>query len=209
MGDDSPKQGHGPGPEGGLAVEPLAYEGAGGQAAPPPAGATRAERRPTGPDASLAAEVRGALADRRLQAAAAFSLYAGLSVVFFGLRLLPHPSRSYLGFGVDPTTFIWYLKWWPYAIGHGMNPLHTTLLWAPGGIGLAQGNAVPGLALPAAPLTLAFGPVVTYNLLVLAAPALCAWTMYLLARHVTRAFWPSLAAGYIFGFSTYELGRIL
>src|SRR5262249_18435695 len=61
--------------------------------------------------------------------------------------------------------------------------------------------SVPGLALVLAPLTLLFGPVLAYNVASILAPALAAWTAFLLARHLTRSAWPSLAAGWIFGFS--------
>jgi hypothetical protein len=38
-------------------------------------------------------------------------------------------------------------------------------------------------------------------------PALAAWTAFLLCRHLTRRLWPSLAGGYLFGFSSYMLGQ--
>src|SRR5262249_59403341 len=37
----------------------------------------------------------------------------------------------------------------------------------------------------------------------LAAPALAAWTAYLLCRHLVGAFLPALAGGFFFGFSPY------
>jgi hypothetical protein len=46
---------------------------------------------------------------------------------------------------------------------------------------------------------------VTYNVLALAAPAVGAWTAFLLCRHVSRATAPSLVAGYLYGFSPYML----
>jgi hypothetical protein len=61
-------------------------------------------------------------------------------------------------------------------------------------------------------VTAIFGPDVGYNLAAMLAPALSAFTAYLLCRHVTRSFWPSLAGGYLFGFSAYvvseELGHL-
>ena len=38
-------------------------------------------------------------------------------------------------------------------------------------------------------------------------PAVAAWTAFLLCRHLTGSFWPSLAGGYLFGFSSYMLGQ--
>lgn len=40
------------------------------------------------------------------------------------------------------------------------------------------------------------------------APTLSAWAAYMLCRRVTGGFWPSLAGGYVFGFSSYELGHL-
>ncbi|HET8894360.1 MAG TPA: hypothetical protein VFM96_09720, partial [Gaiellaceae bacterium] len=65
----------------------------------------------------------------------------------------------------------------------------------------------PGLAALFVPLTLAVGPVVAYNAASVLVTALTAWTAYLLCRYVTNATWPSLAGGYLFGFSSYELAQ--
>ena len=70
-------------------------------------------------------------------------------------------------------------------------------------------GSIPGLALPLLPLTLAAGPEIAYNVAALAMPVLAAWSAFLLCRHLTRAFWPSLAGGYLFGFSSYMLGQLL
>jgi hypothetical protein len=103
---------------------------------------------------------------------------------------------------------MWSFVWWPHAIGHGHDPLSANVVWAPHGIDLSWVTAVPAAGFVGAPLAAVAGPVVAYNVLVLAAPALSAWTAYLLARRLTRSFWPSLAAGWIFGFSAYEIGHM-
>ena len=79
----------------------------------------------------------------------------------------------------------------------------------PVGINLAWTQSAPGLAIALAPLTLAAGPIVAYNVAAILMPALAAWTAFLLCRHVTDAVWPSLVGGYLFGFSTYVLGGTL
>ncbi len=142
------------------------------------------------------------------QSVGALAIYLAASVVFFGLPILGRLSRAYLGHGADPTSFMWCLVWWPHAILRGLNPFHTDAIWAPVGFNLARGTCVPGASLLALPITLTLGPVIAYNVLSLFAPTLSAWTAYLLCRHVTKAFWPSLAGGYVFGFSTYELGHM-
>ncbi len=59
------------------------------------------------------------------------------------------------------------------------------------------------------PVTYGWGPVVSYNLLALLGPALSAWSAYCLCAHITRRFLPSLAGGYLYGFSSYEVGQVL
>ena len=139
----------------------------------------------------------------------AFAAYAAVSFAYFGIRLLPHPGRVVVGHGPDPGIFIWSFAWWPHAIGSWTNPFFTHAVYAPQGIDLAWTTSVPGLALPFAPLTIAFGPVVSYNVAAILLPAAAAWTAYLLCRHVTRSFWASLLGGYLFGFSSFVLGQQL
>jgi hypothetical protein len=137
----------------------------------------------------------------------AFVLYAAVSFSYFGVRLLPHPGRVVVGHGPDPGTWIWSFAWWPHAIGSWTNPFFTHAVYAPQGINLAWTTTVPGLAVPFAPLTLAFGPVVAFNVAAVLLPAAAAWTAYLLCRHVTGSTWASLVGGYLFGFSSFVLGQ--
>jgi hypothetical protein len=160
-------------------------------------------------DSSLGQRAREVAATRRFQAAAALAGFTALSFVLFGLPVAAHPSRSVIGYGTDPATFMWFLRWWPHALAHGLNPFFTHALWAPYGFNLAATTSIPGPSLVAIPITEAFGPVVAFNLLTLLAPALSAWTGYLLCRHVTDRFWASVFGGWLFGFSAYELGQLM
>ena len=138
---------------------------------------------------------------------AALALYAAVAYAAFGLRLLIDPGPGYVGTGTDPQVFIWAFAWWPHAIAHGLNPFVTHAVWAPAGVNLAWTTTVPGLALLFSPLTVIAGPVASYNVAAVLMPALAAWTAFLLCRHLTRRVWPSLAGGYLFGFSSYMLGQ--
>src|ERR671934_101078 len=80
--------------------------------------------------------------------------------------------------------------------------------WAPGGLDMAWATGIPGPALVLAPLTLAFGPVAASNVASILAPALSGWAAFLLCRRITDRVWPSVAGGYLFGFSSYEAGQI-
>lgn len=138
---------------------------------------------------------------------AALAAYLLVSFFYLGIPVVSHPGRDVIGYGHDPDLFVWMLAWWPHAVLHGTNPFVTHAVWWPQGANLAWDTSVPGLALLASPVTLLGGPVLAYNMLAILLPALAAWTAYLLCRHVTRSFWPSVAGGYLFGFSPYMFGQ--
>jgi hypothetical protein len=124
-------------------------------------------------------------------------------LALFGWLIFPDFDHAYLagGGGEDAEIFVWSLKWWPHALGHLTDPLFTTIVWAPEGLNLANVTTIPSAAIVMAPLTLAAGPIVAFNVLALAAPPLAAWTAYLLCHRITRSFPASLAGGFIYGFS--------
>jgi hypothetical protein len=130
-------------------------------------------------------------------------LYAALSYLYFGRG---HSlTAEYFGNGPDPLQFIWFIHWWPFAVAHHLNPFVTKYVWFPEGINVTWLTSIPFAAL----LALPFGnPVVAFNLLTLAAPALSAWTAFLLCRHLSRDRIAALLGGYLYGFSSYELGHL-
>ena len=138
---------------------------------------------------------------------AAGFLYLLLSLLYFGT--VGDYSHMYLGYGLDPIFFIWCLNWWPWAIAHGLNPFISYYVWYPHGLNMTWATSMPLAALLMWPLTWLYGAVVSYNVLSLVAPALSAWTAFLLARYLTRDTPASFIGGYLFGFSAYELGETL
>ena len=109
----------------------------------------------------------------------------------------------------DPTQWMWSWKWFIYAIEHGHNPLLTDRIWTPHIFDLAAVTLAPTTAIPGIPLSALFGPVVAYNLMVFAAPVISGWAAYRLCRYVSGAPWPSVLAGYTYGFSAFEIGHML
>jgi hypothetical protein len=158
--------------------------------------------------AAVASRVSRALAGRR--GGTAFALYLIVAFAFIGIRVVAHPEgRMVGGLFTDPQIFIWSFAWWPHAILHGQNPFFTHAIWEPDGFNLTWATSVPGLAIAFAPVTLLFGPILAYNVASILMPALAAWTAFLLCRRLTGKVWPSLAGGYLFGFSTYVLSAEL
>jgi hypothetical protein len=146
----------------------------------------------------------------RFSGAVALLAYLALATAYLAPPIAGDPTRRHIGgLFTDPQIFVWSFAWWPHAIAHGLNPFYTHAIWAPDGVNLAWTTSVPGLALPFAPLTLAFGPVFSYNVACIVMPALAAWTGFLLCRHVTRNTAASLVGGYLFGFSSYVLSAEL
>jgi hypothetical protein len=142
-------------------------------------------------------------------ATGAFLLYLLASIVLLGHGAFAHFGSTTIGYGPDPPLFIWDLKWWPQAILEGLNPLHTSVAYAPEGFDttLVASMAAPSVAM--APVTQLAGPLVSYNVLTILAPAVNGWAAYLLCRTAGARTWPALAGGYLFGFSTYVLGQSL
>lgn len=141
-----------------------------------------------------------------LQGLGALAIYATIWLVHFVPALLLHPSQPQLDqTSMDPNFFVWSLRWWPYALSHGINPLATKVIGAPAGFNLSWLTTVPAIALLAAPVTAIFGPIVTFNLLTAVAPPLAAWAAFVLCRRLTGRFWPAFAGGVVYGFSAYEM----
>jgi hypothetical protein len=137
----------------------------------------------------------------------AFIIYASLSLFYFGSS--GSWTKNYAGHGADPYTYMWFFNWWPFAIRHHLNPFVTDYIWYPGGLNLAWTTSIPLLALALAPFTAILGPILLFNVLTMLAPVLSALTAFGFARYLIGKTWPSLVAGYLFGFSSYELGHLL
>ncbi len=135
-------------------------------------------------------------------------IYSGLSLVYFGTT--GSWTTQYFGGGdSDVFAYIWFLNWWPFAIAHHLNPFVTNYMWYPGGYNLTWAASVPLAALLGLPASLIYGPVLAYNLLTISAPPLAAWTTFLLARYLTGNWAASLIGGYLFGFSSYEIAKLI
>jgi hypothetical protein len=137
----------------------------------------------------------------------AFLLYLGISFIYFGK--IGDYRRIYLGIGTDPFAYIWFLNWWPWAITHGLNPFVTHYVWYPEGFNMTWTGSMPIGVLAMWPVTWLANAVVSYNVLSLLAPALSAWSVFVLARYLTNNPLAALIGGYLYGFSSYQIDRML
>jgi len=162
------------------------------------------------PEANDARPIAGGVRIRRAELArtiGAFLAYLALSILFYGRDLILRMTKVNAGNRLDPQIFIWCFQWWPHAIAHRLDAFHPRIIWAPEGIDLAWVTSVPLLSVAAAPLTMRFGPVASFNLANLLMPALTGLSAFLLARRVVGWTWPAMLGGYLFGFSPYMIGH--
>src|SRR5215469_11323419 len=136
---------------------------------------------------------------------AALAIYFALSLAVFGGALLAR--GGYTGWGPDPSNYMWFAVWWPYALVHRLNPFFSYVIWVPVGVNMTWLTAIPLLAFVMWPVTASLGPISAYNVLCLVTPALGAWTGFLLCRYLSRSWWAALLAGYVFGFSAYVIQK--
>jgi hypothetical protein len=127
--------------------------------------------------------------------------FLGLSVLLLGPTWLS-PTTRILGGGVgDPGIFTWSLRWTPFAIGRQVSPLFSDYLNYPDGINLMWNTWVPLPGLLLSPLTLAFGPVLTFNVLLTLGYGLAAWSAYLAILRYVPNHGAAAVGGLVYGFS--------
>jgi hypothetical protein len=112
------------------------------------------------------------------------------------------PTSSPNGGGVgDGALFLWFLRWTPYAIGHGLDPLHGTYLNVPDGVNLMWNTSLPLPAALMGPVTATIGLPVTVTTLYTLALALSAWFASIAFRRYVRSYPAALLGGLVYGFS--------
>ena len=58
---------------------------------------------------------------------AALAIYFALSLAVFGGALIAR--GGYIGWGPDPSNYVWFCVWWPYALVHRLNPFFSYVIW--------------------------------------------------------------------------------
>jgi hypothetical protein len=143
-----------------------------------------------------------------LQGLLAFVIYLAVFVAAYARPVLQHlGAPNLMQYFTDPNFYIWSLQWWPYAVGHGLNPLFSSQIGAPHGYNLAWASTTPSVGLLMWPVTAVFGLLASYNLVLLLVPPVSAWAAFVAARRLTGRFWASLLAGAAYGLCPYELNH--
>jgi hypothetical protein len=105
--------------------------------------------------------------------------------------------------GNDVPEEIWFLAQTPWVLLHGHNPLVNDWLNAPAGVNLMDNTTMPLLGIVGFPITLLFGPIATYNVLIDLAIFSSALSFFAMARRFVT-WWPAaFVGGLLYGFSPF------
>jgi hypothetical protein len=139
---------------------------------------------------------------RKHPLAAHLVLLAGYLITGFAVTW---PRVTYLAGRLPATrdagSYVWDFWWVARQISHLSSPWSTRYLAAPVGSDLSYHTLMPLPGLVMTPVTLAFGPSLTYNLLSILGPGLLCYVMYRAARLWLPTHLGAIAAGGFFGLS--------
>lgn len=145
----------------------------------------------------------------RVQRILRFALlpFAGYVLCYFILTfpLILKWQSAFFCDKVDGPQMIWNLWWVRHALLdlHQL-PWHTNYLHFPHGTSLLLHSLTPFNGLLSIPLSWFLGPVTLFNTIITFTFAANGLTCFWLAYRSTRAYWPSLAAGFGFAFCSYR-----
>jgi hypothetical protein len=166
----------------------------GAHTGPPPAGTSRPDRR------SALATLQGIAGRPAVQHLGLLIGYIVAGIVVTWPRVTYLAGR--LPASSDSASYAWGFWWVAHQVTHLGNPWFTHYLAAPVGVQLGFDTLMPLVGLLMTPVTLAFGPSVAVNLLVVVLPGLLCYTMYRVARLWLPSPAGAIAAGAFFGLST-------
>ncbi len=104
---------------------------------------------------------------------------------------------------------VWTLWWAQRALSHGQNPLYTTMLYYPTGVGLFWQTLGITNGILAFPLTTAVNAIASFNTIAPLTFILSGYTMYLLAYRVVGSPGGAWLAGLLFAFVPYHVAKLV
>ena len=132
-----------------------------------------------------------------------------LVAVAWTFPLVFHLGTSLLGAGAgDNVTGLWNVWWMRTALGSGQDFFRTSYLFAPVGLDLTLDTHTALPALLGATLLAPLSLVAAVNVTILSALFLNGWCAYRLAIRFTADRGAAIAAGLIFGGSTYLTAQL-
>lgn len=113
-----------------------------------------------------------------------------------------------VGYGADTAMHLWFLRWFPFALTHGLNPFVTNLATYPHPVNLLWNNADLALALLSWPLLQLVGGAVGINLIYVGLMAAAAAGMAAVLRPRVSHASSAWLGGLLVGFSPFALSEL-
>jgi hypothetical protein len=135
-------------------------------------------------------------------------LYVALAVLLFA-GAWADPFHEVPGDPSDSALWLWFLRWFPFSIEHGLNPFVTNYIDYPSGVNLLWNGSMPLIGVLMAPVTLTLGTIFAYNVLITLSVGFSAWAAYLLIRRYVQKPFAAIVGGLLYGFSPYMMGHSL
>jgi hypothetical protein len=143
-----------------------------------------------------------AVPDRRIEAVLVLLGYIAMAGLLYQTPLMSHATSLGAGLGLpDNNAYVWMLAWPAHAIVDGLGLFHPNIVFVPEGYNLARATPMFTFGVLLAPLTALAGPIVTYNVVMLAIPALNGSTAYALCRRLGAPPGPAALGGFVFATS--------
>jgi hypothetical protein len=124
-------------------------------------------------------------------------------------RALQHPFSATAGSAAaDAHFFVWWLRWTPWALLHGQNPLLTDYMNYPGGVNGVWNTSVLALGILAAPLTLTLGPIAAFNALLVLGPVVSGLLFFAVVGRYVQRPWTAVCCGLAYAFSPFAAAHL-
>ncbi|MFT7638101.1 MAG: hypothetical protein ACI9Y8_001892 [Candidatus Omnitrophota bacterium] len=134
-------------------------------------------------------------------------LYTCLTLACF-YPILPHISNALIGPPEDNMVFLWFLWHGSEALSRpDWNLMHTTMMYAPEGMGLEYANYFYVGVVVTYLLKSFLGLVTIFNLLIITSFITAGLSTYALIRYITRHHVAALVGGIVFAFNPYHFGH--
>lgn len=165
--------------------------------------------RPRDPDAAREEPASGhpapLLDGRRVPPTPLLLVVFGVVGFAMTFRSIGRLDTHVVGDSGDAILIQWTLGWVQHAIPHGWSTIWNTNIFFPAHDTLAYADALIPVAIAHWPLSEVLGPVLGFNLLLLAAETAGLWCMYRLALRLTGSWPASFVAAFAFAFATPRL----
>lgn len=145
---------------------------------------------------------------RALTTAGCLVLFVLFGVLVYGSSWLHGMAHTLPCGGCgDNGQMVWFIGWSGHAVANFMNPLRSNWIQFPYGADLANNTSMPLAGILSLPITLLFGPIASYNLLLVLAFSGSAASMFFVVRRWVGSQAAAFIAGLLYGFSPYMVGQ--